>query len=705
VNPTTDDMAQFEQLSHLRSLNADFSVDDVLTLLSKLSHKTSVGPDGIPFALLRNGGKALATVLCRLINFSWHHSVIPQAWRDADVIALYKGKGDLEDCDSYRPISLTSVLARTVERLIYPRLYAIINQHLSIHQSGFRHGRSTVDQILAVVERARLSIAAKECLPVVFLDIKKAFDRVWHDGLMFKLYDQFRVAGRCWSWIRAFLFGRRLRVRLNGLLSGWHDVENGVPQGSVLAPLLFLVYINDLASQVEAVGCESSLFADDGALMPKLPSDFTSLVLRGTAHHRVPYRARPDSTLRDALQSGLEVTHRWSVMWRMEWGIKKCALVVYHNRRTRSPDHNWSLSLGDEILSRSDHYLYLGVILHEKLTWKPHFAQVHRKSEFMCWKLCRWIRSAERLGRVGLPVVRQLVLACVRSCFGYALPIWRPTQSHIQKLQRCILTPLRHVLHLPRTTSSIGILVECAIPDVHTWIQHLALRMARRVNLLPDIHPAKICFAYWYNKSITHNTALSARYLSYLPFGRLIKAIEWRWFGVDELTFAGVDDEYPLCLHYHDKSLSLTTDQLLRRCYSDAVNNGRCSHLRSIKQQHGLSPYLRTDNRTVAAHRARLRLNRAKLNLSLWQRNLTYEFFCDRSACIPSPPEGVTHLLLHCPAYNTARRRLCDILHSHNLQLTVPLALGEWDTNTGKNREVMNALRHFIIEVHAIRDF
>ena len=127
------------------------------------------------------------------------------------MIALYKGKGDLEDCDSYRPISLTSVLARTVERLIYPRLYAIINQHLSIHQSGFRHGRSTVDQILAVVERARLSIAGKECLPFVFLDIKKAFDRVWHDGLMFKLYDQFRVAGRCWSWIRAFLSGRRLR--------------------------------------------------------------------------------------------------------------------------------------------------------------------------------------------------------------------------------------------------------------------------------------------------------------------------------------------------------------------------------------------------------------------------------------------------------------------------------------------------------------
>jgi hypothetical protein len=210
----------------LQRLNRDFDPGEIEQMLARLANKTSVGPDCIPFALLKQGREQLAPRICVLFNASWSLSVVPQAWRDADVIALYKGKGDLEDCDNYRPISLTSCLARTFERVIYPRLYDFVSARLSKFQSGFRRSRSTTDQILAIVERARLAFESGEALPVVFLDIKKAFDRVWHDGLLYKLYSHFGVAGRCWRWIRAFLTGRRLRVRAKRLVSLFFFSDN-----------------------------------------------------------------------------------------------------------------------------------------------------------------------------------------------------------------------------------------------------------------------------------------------------------------------------------------------------------------------------------------------------------------------------------------------------------------------------------------------
>lgn len=671
-----------DRYDHLEELNRLFTDQEVCSVLSRLGSKTSVGPDCIPFAMLKEGCDVLSKPLCRLFNLSWSYGVVPQSWRDADVIALYKGSGGLEDCDNYRPISLTSTLARTFERLIYPRLYSVVNPRLSVWQSGFRRQRSTLDQIAAIVERIRLSFSKRQHLPVVFLDIKKAFDRVWHDGLLYKLFVHFRVAGRCWSWIRAFLTGRRLRVRASGHLSGWRDVPNGVPQGSVLAPLLFLVFINDLAVQLEESECDPPLFADDTAILPAL--------------HVSPDRHQI------VMQNGLDVTWLWSRKWRVEWGFKKCALVVFYRTRLAPDRDDWSLRLGLEVLRHSDHYVYLGITLHERLSWKMHFDRVYKATCFASWRLCRWIRLSEPHGKVSVPIVRQLVLACVRSCFGYGLPVWRPTQAQVVQLQRCLVTPLRHVLCLPRTVSYVGVLVECDVPPVTLWMQQLALRLARRFMHLPSSHSARVVFEQLMAQGVHMDSLESDQYLVRLPLGHLALAIQARWFGVNEVDWAGGDNVVRAWGSIWDPELKLSSSELSVRCYVEAVEQGRCASLFQVKSSPGLSPYLRSDKRAMAAHRARLRLDSARLNASLHRRRRT-----DEPGCLDCPwaAETPEHILLHCDTFASERAVLERTLRRFGLELSLRLVLGEWGAAVGTNDEVMKALRRFILSIQSIRDF
>lgn len=684
--PRADDH-QGAEFAHLEVLNKDITAEEVGTVLRRLSGKTSVGPDCVPFALLKHGGEPLVERLCFVLNESWRLSVVPQAWRDADVLPLYKESGELEDCDNYRPISLTACLARTAERVLYPRLYAVVHPRLSKSQSGFRHQRSTTDQILAIVERARLSFKSKQPLPVVYLDIKKAFDRVWHAGLLHKLFVHFRVAGRCWRWIEAFLTGRRLRVRAKGLVSLWYAVDNGVPQGSVLAPLLFLVFINDLAEQIESVGAESPLFADDAAVMPALGTEA--------------------KLLRSVMQNALKACWKWSVRWRVEWGLKKCALVVYSNARKRPKNSDWKLDLGRNRLQRLDHYLYLGVYLQERLCWQMQFDKTIKAARFASWRVSRWVRLAESKGKVSLPVVRQLVLSCVRSCFGYALPIWRPTSAQVNMFQRTLIYPLRLCLGLPRTTSYVGILVECAVPGVRLWIEHLALRLARRVVQLPRGHSARECFELSRDEILPIERVESGRDLSSLPFGLLIFSIEARWFGLDEWSWFGVDFGLRTHATFRTKSLSLNTKELLLRQYTNAVIDGRCQHLLQLKHSSHLSAYLRLDRRSTAVIRARLRLDRAKLNSSLFDRKLVASPHCEHCRSINprvKREETPQHLLMECPRFQAERRALIDALSKHDVKLDLRVLLGEWSAKLCKNADVLCLLRDFLLTVHAVRD-
>ena len=239
------------------------SEQDVIDQLHALDVNKSTGHDGLSPKLLKAASTAIAPSLTKLINLSLSKCKVPNIWKKANVIPIYK-KGDKDIVNNYRPISILPVLSKVLERIVFKSVYNYLHEHnlLSTHQSGFRPGDSTVNQLAYMYHQFCEALDKKKDVRIVFCDISKAFDKVWHQGIIFKL-KKLGINGDLLKWFQDYLDNRFQSVVIKGQVSWWSLIEAGVPQGSVLGPLLFLIYINDLA---ESVNCSIKMFADDTCL-------------------------------------------------------------------------------------------------------------------------------------------------------------------------------------------------------------------------------------------------------------------------------------------------------------------------------------------------------------------------------------------------------------------------------------------------------
>lgn len=343
-------------------------VSEVHALLCGLDGNSAMGPDLLHPLLLKKCASVLAYPMHVLFTRSLSQGCVPKLWKESVIVPIFK-KGNRYEPLNYRPISLTSVPCKMMERLICMHIYDYLDEHsiLSDHQFGFRSGRSTVDQLLLVYEEVHQSVDNGKSFDVILFDYSKAFDVVNHDILLTKLH-LIGINGQILDWISSFLTGRSLQVSVMGQKSSPRLVLSGVPQGSVLGPLLFLVYINHIASQLS---CKYKIFADD--LKIYACTDKSPTVM-ANASASVP-----------ALQSDIDTLFHTSESWGLHINASKCAVLRFSRSIQKHGDSpNDQYVLNGKCLPLVNSHRDLGVMVDTSLKFHEHIETVSHKASGLC---------------------------------------------------------------------------------------------------------------------------------------------------------------------------------------------------------------------------------------------------------------------------------------------------------------------------------
>jgi len=329
---TTEDIkdipVETESKSDWSDTNVDFSVDSIIKKLQKLPTDKSPGPDGIHNLLLHNCAAEVAEPLSLIFKASFESGILPQEWKSANVVPIFK-KGARNDRANYRPISLTSVPCKVMESLIKEKLVEFLEKHniISNSQHGFMSGKSCLTNLLESLECWTKALDDGYGLDIIYLDYRKAFDSVPHKRLIEKL-KTYGITGCLRKWIESFLTSRKMIVGIRGTFSEEIEVISGVPQGSVLGPLLFLLFVNDLPRWIVN---SMKMFADDTKLWCRIETESDS----------------------ESLQKDLDSLANWSQKWMLEFNSSKCKVMhVGHKLNTKyfmnDKDGNTELSAVQE---------------------------------------------------------------------------------------------------------------------------------------------------------------------------------------------------------------------------------------------------------------------------------------------------------------------------------------------------------------------
>ena len=341
-------------------LLTDVSISDekILNIIRSLNPNKAHGWDDISVRMIKICDDALLLPLSIIFESCMSQGVFPEVWKQANVVPIHK-KNSKNLKQNYRPISLLPIFGKILEKLIFDSLYQHLNMNslLNPNQSGFRPGDSTVNQLLSIVHSIFTAFDCNPTLDVrsVYLDISKAFDRVWHQGLIYKLR-RCGVSGKLLTLMQSFLENRKQRTVLNGKTSTWSTISAGVPQGSILGPLFFLIYINDLT---DGLKCNVKLFADDTSIF--------------TVVHD-PHTAALD------MNHDLNLIKLWAHSWRMSFNpdpTKQAVEVTFSKKRIQT-NHPPIFFNGAPVM-RVQEQKHLGVILDSKLSFASHIQSVISK--------------------------------------------------------------------------------------------------------------------------------------------------------------------------------------------------------------------------------------------------------------------------------------------------------------------------------------
>jgi hypothetical protein len=620
-----------------------FLLGDVKKQLARVP-LTAAGADKLHPMLLRRLPHSGAVYLQRLFNFSWDNAVLPQQWKLANVCPIIKDRhGPRNDATNYRPISLTPIVCKLLERLILRRLWALVTDKISRFQTGFKQRQSTLNNMYRLYSALNEALSRPStCISAVFLDLKSAFDRVWIPGLLRKLADA-GIKGKAWGWLRAFLSGRYMRIVHNGVESDWFEVTAGVPQGAVLSPFLFLIYINDVVDCAVDAGCDIALFADDIVAWPSVELD----------------------ELGDAcLQRFLDILTPWATKWKILFGQKKSQAVRFTNRR--NPPARKRFELAGFQLEDAPHYKYLGVFFQANLKWDKQTDETIRKANAVSALICKNIAP----GRApGLACVAHLVETLLLPVISYGFPIWNVEPSRRNELDQIIARPFRRLLSLPQaSTHALSTIVECGSLACNSLYALSALRFGAAILKLETKDPCKALY-------FRHENAMAAA----------IRRCQ-------RDTGVRCDSKHSML------AVRSSIDSWQHQDWFFADTGSKS--LKGLKISPGPSLYLLRDPRQLSAIRARLRFDRSSLNKSLFDRKVVPDPACPTCKM----PETTEHCLLFCPRFDVQRQLCQQRLADLQLPFTLATLLGSTDhVNNRLQDSVLSISGSFLLEINKTR--
>lgn len=391
-----EDATVFEDIYSTEPANSqdiNLTLQDIENAITKLKVKGSAGPDNLGPIVIKQCSDALVWPLWILHQKSMELGKISSRLKISRVVPEFKKKGDKADIENYRITAISSVILRIYEIAVQVKLLDIINPQLSNAQHGFRPKRSISTNLLNLSIAAHEAFAKKQQLDVFYGDFQNAFDKATHSILTRKAWS-FGIGKKTAKWIFEFLVGRKFFVQIGSTKSRIYESTSGVPAGSILGPLLFVMFINDIVDSVR--DSMILLFADDVKM------------------------SMPISSIEDTrcLQADINKVLRWSELNKMPFNPQKCNIISI--RRTREI-HTVSYTLGQHQIERKNEIRDLGILVDCGMTFSPHIEQITTKARQSAGYI-KWISK----GQFGIRTLKVLFTSYVRSKLEFASVIWDP---------------------------------------------------------------------------------------------------------------------------------------------------------------------------------------------------------------------------------------------------------------------------------------
>ena len=399
------DFISLEEKQNLRQIPLEFSIDEVRKLLQKLKTGKSPGPDGFHPRFINELADELCLPLYLIFKSSVSCAKIPKQWKFARVSAIYK-KGNRKVASNYRPVSITSIICRMLETIIRDNVvkFLMSNDLLSAYQFGFLKGRSTTLQLLKVLNDWTESMESKFSTDCIYLDYQKAFDSVPHRRLISKLRS-YKINECLVRWVENYLQDRSQFVEINGEKSQWIPVTSVIPQGSVLGPLLFLIYINDLPENVNST---VYMYADDTKIYSEIKSEYDHGIL----------------------QRDLENLKTWSDRWLLKFHPSKCYYITIGQHNEEEFTYSMIEDGKKFDMTKVSEMKDIGVTVDSELKFDKH---INTKIE-TANKILGIIRRS--FIYLDADILLPLYKALVRSHFDYAMIIWNSHMvKHIESIE------------------------------------------------------------------------------------------------------------------------------------------------------------------------------------------------------------------------------------------------------------------------------